>query len=64
MTKKATIDRIISWHGFGYPDKPNKPLDSKCRLRIWQQDPVIVLFSDLNEEDTGTSITNCSENLA
>ncbi|MGK7953775.1 MAG: hypothetical protein AB4063_00690, partial [Crocosphaera sp.] len=23
-----------------------------------------VLFSDLNEDDTGTSITNCSENLA
>ena len=64
MREKADIDYIISWHGFGYPDRRSELWDSLCRVRIWQQKPIIVLFSDLNEEDTGTSITNCSENLA
>ncbi len=64
MTKKANIDRILFWHGFGYPHKESESWYSSCRVRIWRQNPVIVLFSDLNEEDTGTSITNCSENLA
>ncbi len=64
MTKKAALDRILFWHGYGYPDRESESWYSSCRLRIWKQTPVIVLFSDLNEEDTGTSITNCSENLA
>ena len=64
MTKKADIDYIISWHGFGYPHRKSESWESSCRLRIWQQNPVIVLFSDLNEVGTGSSITGCSENLA
>ncbi len=64
MKIQPLIDNIVIWRGFGYPHKPNNPWDSKCRLRIWNQNPVIVLFSDLDIPDTGTSITNCCENLA
>ncbi|WP_157951274.1 hypothetical protein [Cyanothece sp. BG0011] len=64
MNNQPIIDNIIIWKGFGYPHKPNNPWDSKCRLRIWQQNPVIVLFSDLDIPDTGTSITNCCENIS
>jgi hypothetical protein len=64
MNNQPLIDAIVIWRGFGYPHKPNNPWDSKCRLRIWQQNPVIVLFSDLDIPNTGTSITNCCENLA
>lgn len=64
MTKKADIDRILFWHGFGYANRNSESWYSSCRVRIWKNNPVIVLFSDLDEHDTGTSITNCSENLA
>ena len=64
FTNNPTIDKIIIWHGFGYPHRKSESWDSSCRLRIWQQQPIIVLFSDLNEDNTGTSLTNCSENLA
>ena len=64
VSNKPIVDNLIVWHGFGYPHRRSESWYSFCRVRIWQQNPVVVLFSDLNEEDTGTSITNCSENLA
>ncbi|MGK7931698.1 MAG: hypothetical protein AB4041_09720 [Microcystaceae cyanobacterium] len=66
-TNKPTIDAIAIWQGYGYHHRKSESWDSLCRLRVWKPTetiPVIVIFSDLNEEDTGTSITNCSENLA
>ncbi|MGB3508017.1 MAG: hypothetical protein WBA93_01980 [Microcoleaceae cyanobacterium] len=58
-------DCIILWRGFGRPRSGN--WESKCRVRIWHHDSqsaTVVLFSDLDEEDSGTSITNASENIA
>ncbi|MDJ0599566.1 MAG: hypothetical protein QNJ37_12070 [Crocosphaera sp.] len=63
FTNKLTIDKIIIWKGFGYPHQQNSNWDSKCRLRIWNTYPMAIVVSDLNEPKTGTSITNCSENL-
>ncbi|WP_013325546.1 hypothetical protein [Gloeothece verrucosa] len=59
------IDVIAVWSGHGYPDRPNALYESTARVRIWKKkSPLIVVFSDLDAEDSGTSITNCSENLA
>lgn len=58
-------DCIVVWRGFGRPRSGK--WDSKCRVRIWHDDShsaTVVLFSDLDEDDTGTSITNASENVA
>ena len=62
---KKIQDCIIVWRGFGRSRSGN--WDSKCRVRIWHDDShsaTVVLFSDLDEDDTGTSITNASENVA
>lgn len=72
MENQLITDVIAVWKGFGHPNQRNGLFESKCRLRIWRclrqakptQDKHIVLFSDLDEQDTGTSITNCSENIA
>lgn len=62
------LDTIFTWKGSGQPIQQRKPnyWDSKCQLRIYQpySMPCIVLCSDLDEEDTGTSITNSLENVA
>ena len=66
-TNKPAIDAIAIWKGYEYHNRKSESWSSICRLRVWKPTeirPVIVIFSDLNEEDTGTSITNCSENLA
>lgn len=62
---KKIQDCIIVWRGFGLPSSGK--WDSKCRVRIWRDDTqslTVVVFSDLDDEDTGTSITNASENVA
>lgn len=65
MENQPNTDIIAIWKGFGRIDQRNGLFESKCRIRIWQlHDKNIVLFSDLDKPDTGTSITNCSENLA
>lgn len=59
------IDVLAKWPGFGYRDQKNRPWESIARVRIWRnKTPIIVVFSDLDSEDTGTSITNSSEYLA
>ena len=45
LTNNPTIDNIIIWHGFGYPHSKSESYDSLCRVRIWQQKPIIVLFT-------------------
>lgn len=58
---KPKTDVIFQWVGFG--DGHFKGWNSWCRVRIWKSDRTIVLMSDLDEEDTGTSITNSVENV-
>jgi hypothetical protein len=63
--RQPYIDLIGIWKGFGYPDRRNFQWDSKARIRIWNGNNChFVVFSDLDEPDSGTSITNSSENLA
>ena len=63
--RQPYIDLIGIWKGFGYPDHRNFQWDSKARIRIWNGNNChFVVFSDLDEPDSGTSITNSSENLA
>lgn len=64
-TRQPDIDLIGIWKGFGYLDRPNSQWDSKARIRLWTGDNCrLVVKSDLDEQDSGTSITNSSENLA
>jgi hypothetical protein len=61
------VDVIAIWKGHGYEDRPNALWDSKARVRIWRgynDSPTFVVMSDLDEEGTGTSITNSSPGLA
>ncbi len=53
-------DSIIFWQGFG---NGFGNWNSSCRVRIYQGEKLIVLFSDLDLEGSGTSITNCIENI-
>ena len=63
--RQPYIDLIGIWKGFGYLDRRNFHWDSKARIRIWNGNNChFVVFSDLDEPDSGTSITNSSENLA
>ncbi|WP_196520842.1 hypothetical protein [Nostoc sp. WHI] len=78
MTTKATninlsspslvLDTIFTWKGAGHELQQSNPKywDSICQLRIYQSYsmPSIIICSDLDEEDTGTSITNSVEGLA
>ncbi|WGV29194.1 hypothetical protein [Halotia branconii] len=63
-----TLDTLFVWKGGGHELHQRNPKcwDSKCRLRIYQAYlmPNIIICSDLDESDTGTSITNSVENLA
>ncbi|NEP59732.1 MAG: hypothetical protein F6J86_06180 [Symploca sp. SIO1B1] len=64
---KPDVDVIAIWKGFGRELHEPGLWESKARVRIWKGDecfPTVVVFSDLDESGTGTSITNCSENLA
>ncbi len=62
------LDTIFTWKGAGQELQQSNQnyWDSKCQLRIYQSYsmPSIVICSDLDELDTGTSITNSVENLA
>ncbi|YAF99299.1 MAG: hypothetical protein AB3A66_28060 (plasmid) [Nodularia sp. CChRGM 3473] len=62
------LDTTFIWKGAGLEQQQRNPRmwDSKCRLRIYQaySMPNIVICSDLDEQDTGTSITNSVENVA
>ena len=58
---KPKSDVIFKWVGFG--DGHFRGWKSWCRVRIWKSNRTIVLMSDLDEEDTGTSITNSVENV-
>lgn len=62
------LDTIFIWKGAGHELQQSNPKywDSKCQLRIYQSYsmPSIVLCSDLDEQDTGTSITNSVEGVA
>ncbi|MBE9036045.1 hypothetical protein [aff. Roholtiella sp. LEGE 12411] len=62
------VDNTFTWKGQGQEFERIYPRiwDSKCRLRIYKSYsmPNIVICSDLDERDTGTSITNSVENLA
>lgn len=62
------VDTIFTWKGIGHElqQKNSRWWDSKCQLRIYRSYsmPSIVICSDLDESDTGTSITNSVENVA
>ncbi|QFS51296.1 hypothetical protein [Nostoc sphaeroides] len=62
------LDSIFTWKGAGRELQQSNPnyWDSKCRLRIYRafSIPTIIICSDLDEESTGTSITNSVENVA
>ncbi|MBD2731157.1 hypothetical protein H6G96_33785 [Nostoc sp. FACHB-892] len=62
------LDSIFTWKGAGRKLQQSNPnyWDSKCRLRIYRafSIPNIIICSDLDEESTGTSITNSVENVA
>jgi hypothetical protein len=67
--KSATLrhDDRYTWKGFGKPsDFGNlRSWDSFCRLRIYDMGiglSLIILSANL-AEDTGTTITNCAENI-
>jgi hypothetical protein len=62
------IDRTCFWEGFGVRGSTGK-WESICRIRIYQEDRAVVVASDVADpvaypNGTGTSITNCVENLA
>ena len=61
--KQPDLDIIGIWKGFGHQHGREK-WDSKARIRIWKGNPNFVVMSDLDEDDTGSSITNSSEYLA
>ena len=66
---QKTIDRTCFWEGFGERG-PNFKWESVCRIRIYEdEDRAVVVASDVADpvvypNGTGTSITNCVENLA
>lgn len=66
---KKIIDRTCFWEGFGERG-PNFKWESVCRIRIYEEGKrTVVVASDVSDSQlypngTGTSITNCAENLA
>ena len=66
---QKTIDRTCFWEGFGERG-PNFKWESVCRIRIYEEgDRAVVVATDIDDpvaysDGTGTSITNCAENLA
>ncbi|BBD70013.1 hypothetical protein NIES4072_72540 [Nostoc commune NIES-4072] len=62
------LDTIFVWKGAGHELQQSNPKywESICHLRIYQaySMPSIILCSDLDEQNTGTSITNSAEGLA
>jgi hypothetical protein len=66
---KKTIDRTCFWEGFG-ERSPNFKWESVCRIRIYEDgEQAVVVATDIDDPQTypsgtGTSITNCAENLA
>ncbi len=54
-------DRIYEWKGFG--DGFGK-WDSKCRIRIYENDDAQIVVATELSDNTGTSITNCCEIIA
>lgn len=66
---KKTIDRTCFWEGFGERGS-NGNWESVCRIRIYEEgDRAVVVATDIDDavaypDGTGTSITNCVENLA
>jgi hypothetical protein len=67
-SKNIVLNTIFEWKGSGMEHEQLNPKMwiSKCRLRIYQSKsmPNIVICSDLDEDDTGTSITNSCERVA
>lgn len=67
---QKTVDRVCMWEGFGDPDHNIFKWQSFCRIRVYQDgDRSVVVASDVEDyeqypDGTGTSITNCVENLA
>lgn len=54
------IDRIFTWKGWA---NGRGNWDSSCRIRIFHdQEYAVIVASDLGR-DSGTSITNCCEDL-
>lgn len=64
IIRNPDLDLIGVWKGHGFSSQKNSRFDSRARIRIWKGEPNYVLFTDLDERDTGVSITNCCENLA
>ena len=64
--KTLIHDETYIWKGRGTPQdaKNSNCWESSCRMRIWQGETTIILWTDLLEEDSGTSITNSAEGLA
>ncbi len=66
---KKTIDRTCFWESFGERGA-NCKWESVCRIRIYEEgDRAVVVATDVDDpvaypDGTGTSITNCAENLA
>ncbi|PMB10684.1 hypothetical protein CEN49_03520 [Fischerella thermalis CCMEE 5273] len=62
------LETIFEWKGAGndYEQINLNIWTSKCKLRIYRtySMPVIIICSDLDESETGTSITNSCERLA
>ncbi|MEB3884053.1 hypothetical protein [Lyngbya sp. CCY1209] len=59
---KADIDAMFRWVGFGNGSWYD--WDSQCRVRVWRRAKgTVAVMSDLDEEDTGTSVTNSVENV-
>lgn len=56
-----TVDEILKWQGFG---NGFGKWESKCRVRVYEHDErIVVLLTEL-EDNEGTSVTNCIENVA
>lgn len=66
---RKTIDRTCFWEGFGERG-PNFKWESVCRIRIYEEgERAVVVVTDVADpvaypNGSGTSITNCVENLA
>ncbi len=65
--RKPDIDVIGVWKGRGCELNKTHLWDSKARVRVWHGadvHPTMVVFSDIDEQEVGTSITNSSEYIA
>lgn len=66
---RKTIDRTCFWEGFGERGS-NFKWEAVCRILIYEEgDRAVVVATDIDDpqtypDGTGTSITNCAENLA